>query len=283
MGFKNRFKDWVIGGISHKPIDPPQKLQKEKQKSKRKGESGESSLYHEEIPIELEGWMETEPSIPPVSTRLMGEGISMKKAGASGLHLIVLDNSGSMCCNDYKPSRLSAAKRAAERFIEVISSNDAGAFVGIVSFNDTARVESEPVSVTTEDRGLRKAINAIKESGGTHLLSGLNVVCSEIDAFWPRLMPMWVGNTRIVILTDGETCDEEQSLSVAESLKRRRVLIEVIGIGGRPSAVNERFLRKVASTTPDGVNHYWFIDQYQGATALVKKFEQLATGIRAGR
>ena len=64
---------------------------------------------------------------------------------------------------------------------------------------------------------------------------------------------------------------------MAVMLKQRLdAVIDVVGIGGSPSVVNEALLRQVATTDPDGFCHYRFI---KDAQALSKHYTQLAQGL----
>jgi hypothetical protein len=74
---------------------------------------------------------------------------------------------------------------------------------------------------------------------------------------------------RIVLLTDGHG---GQPLKTANELKANGVFIDVIGIGGSPSAVNEQLLRKIASTV-NGDTRYRFISSRKD---LFQHFRQLA-------
>ena len=66
-------------------------------------------------------------------------------------------------------------------------------------------------------------------------------------------------------------------MKVANELKGQlQVLVEVIGIGGHSSAVNEHLLRRIATTDPDGFTHYCFI---RDSASLIAHYSELATGI----
>ena len=78
---------------------------------------------------------------------------------------------------------------------------------------------------------------------------------------------------RVLLLTDG--CGGNP-LKVSRTLKDAGVLIEVIGIGGDKTAVNEKLLRRVATTDANGFTHYWFVTDTGN---LIKQYENMAAGI----
>ena len=89
---------------------------------------------------------------------------------------------------------------------------------------------------------------------------------------WPENL-----TRRIILLTDGETCDPESCIIVARRLKQRGVIIECIGIAGSPAEVDEALLRKIASPDESGSPRYYFI---KDSSELIKKYESMAYHIR---
>ncbi len=79
-------------------------------------------------------------------------------------------------------------------------------------------------------------------------------------------------DARVVILTDGHSNKGSDPLRVAEEIKRSGIQIDIIGIGGSRSDVNEMELREIASVV-NGETRYWFIES---VGELVKKFKTLA-------
>ena len=107
------------------------------------------------------------------------------------------------------------------------------------------------------------ALQSLSIQGGTDINEGLKVAS---DAFnWSRDDVV----RRIVLLTDGHG---GHPIRTAEALKSQGVVIDVIGIGERPSEVNEKLLRKVASVI-EGEVRYRFIKDQQ---TLVAHYTQLA-------
>ena len=79
-------------------------------------------------------------------------------------------------------------------------------------------------------------------------------------------------NPRILLLTDGHATAGANPVEAAEHIKASGIQIEIIGIGGSPSDVNEPDLKRMASVI-NGEMRYWFI---KSVPDLVKKFEALA-------
>lgn len=78
---------------------------------------------------------------------------------------------------------------------------------------------------------------------------------------------------KILILTDGRG---GHPITIAQKLKKEHgMLIEVIGIAGSRSEVDEDLLRKVATTDHNG-NHYQFINDSQ---ILKEHYQNIATGL----
>ena len=78
-------------------------------------------------------------------------------------------------------------------------------------------------------------------------------------------------------LSDGQGGDP---ISIADYLKNQGAIIQVIGIAGSPSEVNESILKATATTDETGFNHYWFIEDSQ---SLIQLYEKLSTSIVIGR
>jgi len=75
---------------------------------------------------------------------------------------------------------------------------------------------------------------------------------------------------RIVLLTDGHST-EGDPLTTAAKIKTDGIQLDIIGIGGSPSEVDEKSLRQMASVV-DGEIRYWFI---RSVGDLVRRFEFL--------
>ena len=181
--------------------------------------------------------------------------------------LIILDRSGSMGYSDYRPNRLEGGKRAAIEFVNQRAALCPDDWVGVIAFDHTVEVKLKLTSISDKQRIVR-AIGAIKVEGGTNLAVGLK---AALELFKKHHS----ANTRqIILLTDGHG---GSPLRNAATLKDELgCIIDVVGIGGAPTDVNEKLLRKVSTTDANGVNHYRFIND---SHELKDHYRKIATGI----
>lgn len=177
--------------------------------------------------------------------------------------VLVLDRSGSMALPDYPPSRLRAAIEAAREMIGLRAERDPRDEVGVVWFDARARLLQGLTCLREGKDRLIRRLGTLRPDDGTDIDAGLRRARDLLGASSTGKQD------RVVLLTDGHGGDP---LGTARALKDRDVVIDVIGIGGSPAAVNERLLRKVASTI-NGDNRYRFI---ANRDELFKHFRQLA-------
>jgi len=182
--------------------------------------------------------------------------------------VIVEDVSGSMDLSDYPPTRLDGGIEAAVEYINVRSDQCPNDRLAVVAFDHTAWVVIGLTSITNIDR-LIKAVYRLKIRGGTDIAKGLD---KTVDIFRKNLDS--ANNRQVILLTDGHGGNP---LITANKLKNEyRAVIDVVGIGGSRKSVNEKLLRKVATTDPDGFNHYRFI---KDPRALKMHYRNIATGL----
>ena len=187
---------------------------------------------------------------------------------ACELSAVVLDVSGSMQeAYEQGISKLMAAVRAIISLIVQKAQIDSRDQIGIVAFNQLAWEVIAPLSVGTDRRRLVEALQSLDATCGTDINAGL-VVASRM-LFTHRSDSV----RRVVLLTDGHGGEPRDT---AETLKARGVVIDVVGIGPAPDAVNEPLLQAVASVV-DGVLRYQFI---RDRKTLVSHFSHLAKKTR---
>lgn len=182
----------------------------------------------------------------------------------------VNDVSGSMGCKDCKPSRLGASKLAVEEYLKqrvAICPEDR---IALVSFNSWGKTIL-PFTSIRQSPLIIEQLTSLKAGGGTDIKAGLKEVKALLSrsSFFNDLQSIIM----ILLLTDGQG---GHPVRLAEELKSYGVLIEVIGVGGNHSEVNETLLRKIATTDPNGINHYRFI---YDTDQLVAHYSQLASGL----
>lgn len=184
--------------------------------------------------------------------------------------VFVIDRSRSMGRHDYCPTRLDGGKQGVCTALANradVSSDDR---VGLVAFNEEAIVACPLVPLEQAGR-LKKKLVRLAPDDGTDIAQGLKAAREVFGKAGP---PSRGRLRRVLLLTDGHGGHPKRA---AKALKTRdAVLVEVIGIGGSPTDVNESLLRQVATTDSDRFTHYWFINDSAG---LIRQYERLATGL----
>jgi len=219
-----------------------------------------------------------------------------------------IDLSISMDKNDWKPSRKAGAVNANTELIEVKAQYHPQDRVGIVGFGTKAGILHEPVCLADGMKSLRIALEKPPGMGRTNFTAALtlaeaclfgktvsagNGIGRKITGIFSQLLydppsqhshpteGTSPGNNclrRIILLTDGAHNEGGSPLQVASRLKKAGVVIDCIGIGGNPEAVNESILKEIASRNPgDGSIRYCFIGDQQ---ELIRRYESLAHHIR---
>ncbi|MGD0572459.1 MAG: vWA domain-containing protein [Sedimentisphaerales bacterium] len=182
----------------------------------------------------------------------------------------VLDRSTSMTYKDCRPSRLAASQHSVETYVRTRAAICPNDRVAIVSFALSATIEL-PLTSISNIESIINAVWRLRGNGGTDMATGINYGCLLLKSLLMNIETNRV--RRILLLTDGRGGNP---LHIAEEAKNDGILLDVIGIGGKPSAVDEPLLRRVATTDADGLNHYWFI---KDTDSLVKHYQQLATSL----
>lgn len=137
--------------------------------------------------------------------------------------MLTTDFSGSMQATDVPPTRLQAARVAAERFLGQVPR---AVRVGLVAFNQNARLAESP----TTDRGaVRAAIGALKPSGGTAtgeaLALSLGVLARQTDENGRRVP------AAIILLSDGTSVRGRPPTQIAERAKDLKIPIYTVTLG----------------------------------------------------
>ena len=166
-----------------------------------------------------------------------------------GTVILAFDISGSMAANDFKPTRLEAAKVAAGDFVQ---NQPVGVQIGIVAFSDSGLSIQPP----TNDRDVVLAtIKRLTPQRGTSLASGILTSLNTIASVnarpplqysnltpepTPSPTPMPQGThvpAIIVLLTDGENTTTPDPLAAAQTAADRGVRIYTVGIGSAAGTI----------------------------------------------
>ncbi len=109
--------------------------------------------------------------------------------------------------------------------------------IALVSFDDDSRVNVPFLSASRRARLLAAVHKLNHYSGGTHMGAGLSEAL--------RLLEAETGSKRIILLTDGETMDEDLVQDMSRSLCDLHIPVTSIGVGD----FNETVLTAVADET----------------------------------
>lgn len=193
-----------------------------------------------------------------------------------GTIILSIDTSGSMAADDLNPSRMDAAKAAANAFVE---RQPKSVRIGVVSFSDDAFVVQAPTNDqdavlaaidrlypqrgTAIGRGLQASLNAIFETPDSPN-PATNSSSAQADASpTPTPPPVPKGTyvpAIVVLLTDGENNLGPDPAEVAQQAADRGVRVYTIGIGSKEGSVlhiqgrsirtrlDEDLLKQVAET-----------------------------------
>lgn len=186
---------------------------------------------------------------------------NMSRAGQRECVVIIIDRSGSMGERfDSKMTKLDVTKRA---ILALVLDKDPQDEIALVIFNSHAQQVLELCPIHSHKQQIIKAIQSLTPNNGTVINEGL-VVTDSILAKNPNGAVQ-----RAILLTDGHGGNP---LQTAQAMKSRGVIIDVVGVGPKPDAVNETLLKKVASVI-NGQVRYRFI---KDSNTLVRTFTALA-------
>jgi Ca-activated chloride channel homolog len=134
--------------------------------------------------------------------------------------VLATDHSGSMRATDVAPDRLSAARAAAERFLDRVPQR---VRVGAVAFDHRAAVLEAP----TADRApVRAAIERLRPSGGTATGEALATALDLVRRGGDERPP-----AAIVLLSDGESTHGRDPLPVAREAGELGIPIYTVALG----------------------------------------------------
>src|SRR5689334_14907306 len=161
-----------------------------------------------------------------------------------GTVVLAFDISGSMAADDLDPTRLDAAKEAAQDFV---LRQPPTVQIGVVAFSDSGIAVQQP---TYNQDDVLAAIRRLDPARGTSLGNGMivsldtvanagqepqtNYYSNQTPEPTPTPTPMPAGvytSGAIVMLTDGENTDDPDPLAVAQAAADRGVRVYTIGIG----------------------------------------------------
>ena len=141
--------------------------------------------------------------------------------------VLVTDVSGSMRAEDVEPSRLDAARSAAQRFLDEVPEE---ARVGAVAFS----TDPHTVEAPTDDRGaVQDVLESLSADGGTATGDALAAALDLVDNGPRAKRPP----AAIVLLSDGETTTGRDPIPVARAARRQRIPIHTVALGTEDGAI----------------------------------------------
>ena len=186
--------------------------------------------------------------------------------------IVTIDVSNSMTATDVKPSRLDAAKAAANAFVQQQPSE---VRIGVVAFGGNALLVQPP---TLAHADAVKAIERLSPGGATSLGQGL---LTSLDAIAGKTLSIdeqalasdsgqlnigYYGASSIVLLSDGEETGAPDPVTLANVASVAGVRVHTIGVGTAAgttvqiggfsvaTALDSELLKQLATTT-DGSYH----------------------------
>ena len=143
--------------------------------------------------------------------------------------MLVTDVSGSMQATDVQPNRLTAAKRAAQRFLGKVP---ARVNVGLMTFNQTPRVLQSP---TRDHEAVATAIDAMTSSGGTATGEAINTATEVL-----KRVPGELGRrppSAIVLLSDGASTSGRDPVGAAQAARKLKIPIYTVALGTQSGTI----------------------------------------------
>jgi Ca-activated chloride channel homolog len=156
--------------------------------------------------------------------------------------MLTTDFSGSMQATDVPPTRLAAARAAANRFLREVPGS---VRVGLVAFNQAPRLVESP---TTDRDVIRSALAALRPSGGTAtgeaLAVSLTALAAETDDSGVRVP------SAIVLLSDGKSVRGRPPSELALRAKELKIPIYTVALGTPSGTITVRKPDGTSETKP---------------------------------
>jgi Ca-activated chloride channel family protein len=154
--------------------------------------------------------------------------------------MLVLDHSGSMDANDVSPTRLRAAMRAGNTFIDQLPSS---AKVGVVAFSTAPDTAQQPV---TNHAAARTAIDSQQANGGTDTGPALLLALQLLHGARKHHPP-----AAIVLLSDGAANLGLSPVVVAEQARHEHIPIYTVALGTPNGVLQEGPFGPAVPVPPD--------------------------------
>ena len=135
--------------------------------------------------------------------------------------ILIMDGSRSMQAVDVEPSRITAAKAAAETFLDKVPDR---LRLGFVGYSQTPTIVQRP---TTEHAAVRAALDSLVADGGTATGEAIDAALNTLTERGQRGR----APAAILLLSDGKSTDGRDPVEIARRARRMRVPIYTVALG----------------------------------------------------
>jgi Ca-activated chloride channel homolog len=178
--------------------------------------------------------------------------------------VLVTDVSRSMLAEDVEPSRLEAARDAAQRFLDEVPDE---ARVGAVAFS----TDPHTIEAPTDDHSkIAAMIDGLAADGGTATGDALEAALKLVDGPAGKRPP-----AAIVLLSDGETTTGRDPVCVAREARRLKIPIHTFALG-TPDGVIQSPDGSLIPVPPDPETMRQIAELSGGRSFAVEDAEDLA-------
>jgi Ca-activated chloride channel family protein len=137
--------------------------------------------------------------------------------------VLVTDESGSMSATDVDPSRLEAARSAAETFLDRVPDE---LLVGFVGFSSQTNAVVEP---TLEREPVEAALQSLQADGGTATGDALDTALDRLEA--RRGNDGQRAPAAVILLSDGKTTEGSDPLAAAQRAQQLGIPVSTVALG----------------------------------------------------
>jgi Ca-activated chloride channel homolog len=137
--------------------------------------------------------------------------------------VLVTDESGSMSATDVDPTRLAAARSAAETFLGRVPGS---LLVGFVGFSTQVNATVEP---TLEHDQVKAALESLRADGATATGDALNAALDRLEA--RRGKDGKRAPAAVTLLSDGKTTEGGDPLAAAQRARRLGIPVSTVALG----------------------------------------------------
>ena len=137
--------------------------------------------------------------------------------------MLVTDESGSMSANDVAPSRLEAARSAAQTFLDRVPDK---LLVGFVAFSSQTNAVVEP---TLDREPVRSALQALNPDGATATGDALDTALDRLAA--RRGKDGARAPAAVILLSDGKRTEGSDPIAAAQRAKQLGIPVSTVALG----------------------------------------------------